>query len=672
MALHATELQDGADPSVICELLVGLGDAQMRAGDAPGARETFVGAAATARRLGLSDQAASAALGYGGRFVWARAANDRRLIPLLEEALVEVGDSNAELRALLLARLAGAMRDELDPAPRDRISREAVEIARRLGNPATLAYALDGRFAAIWAPDTGQERTEIADEIIEIADEIGDAEREFQGRHYRIAVLLEHGDVHKVAVEFPANLRLAERLRQPAQLWYATTVAATLALLEGRFDEAERLIAEALDHGQRAEAMYSLGVWIGQTYILGIERARTAELEGLIRGSMDEYSFWPWMRCFLLHLYTELGRNAEARILFEAFAAHDFKDLLRDNDWSMGMSLLAEVVVRLKDTARAATLYSLLEPYADRNGFGHPFFCTGSMSRYLGLLARLMGQFDEAERHLEYAIAMNEHMGARPWVAHSRHDLALLLLDRDRPEDRERATELLLEAVATARELGMVALTERIEAILGDEKVPEQREEAVGGRSVFRREGEYWSIAFEGRSIRVRDVKGLRYLAALLAAPGRELHALDLVGSEGLSASGVDPGPGLKTYGWGDAGEILDPQAKAAYRQRLADLHEELAEAEEWNDSARAERVRSETEALTQALAEAVGLGGRDRRAASVAERARLNVTRAIRSAMARIADNHPELGRHLDATIRTGAYCSYIPDTRTPPTWQF
>jgi hypothetical protein len=87
--------------------------------------------------------------------------DDRRLIPLLEEALVEVGDSNAELRALLLARLAGAMRDELDPAPRDRISREAVEIARRLGNPATLAYALDGRFAAIWAPDTGQERTEL-------------------------------------------------------------------------------------------------------------------------------------------------------------------------------------------------------------------------------------------------------------------------------------------------------------------------------------------------------------------------------------------------------------------------------------------------------------------------------------------------------------------------------
>jgi predicted ATPase len=671
MALHATELQDGADPLLICELLLGLGDAQMRAGDAPAARETFVGAAATARRLGLPEQAARAALGYGGRFVWARAANDRRLIPLLEEAIGQVGDSNAELKALLLARLAGALRAELDPAPRDRLSREAVEIARRLGNPATLAYALDGRFAAIWAPDTGQERTEIADEIIKIAEEIGDVERALQGRHYRLAVLLEHGDVHKVGVELPANLRLAERLRQPAQLWYATSIAAALALLEGRFDEAERLIAEALDHGQRAEGMFSLGVWIAQTYILEIERARTEELEDLIRGSMDDYASWPLMRCILLHLYTELGRNAEARNLFEAIASHNFNDLLKDTDWSMGMSFLAEVVVRLGDTARAATLYSLLEPYADRNGFGHPFFCTGSMSRYLGLLAGLLGRFDEAERHFEYAISMNEHMGARPGVAHSRHELALLLLDWDRPGDRERAAELLFEAVAIARDLGLVALTKRIEALVGDERLPDQGEEAVGRRSVFRRAGEYWSIAFEGRSIRLRDVKGLRYLAALLAAPGRELHALDLVGSEGVTASAGYSGPGLKTHGWGDAGEILDLEAKEAYRQRLTDLREELAEAEEWNDSARAERVRADTEALTRALAEAVGLGGRDRRAASVAERARLNVSRAIRSAMARIADNHPELGRHLEATIRTGTFCSYIPDTRTPPTWQ-
>jgi eukaryotic-like serine/threonine-protein kinase len=400
MALHATELRDEVDPRTHCDLLLGLGDAQMRAGDTPGGRETFLRAAEMARRSGLPEQAAQAALGYGGRFVWARAASDRHLIPLLKDALTAVGDDDSEVRALLLARLAGALRDDLDPAERDGHSREAVAIARRLGDPATLAYALDGRFAAIWAPDTDGERIEIADEIIALAEEIGDAERTFQGRHYRLAVLLEHGDIGTVTAELPANVQLAEDLRQPAQLWYAASLSAILALLEGRFHDAERLSAAALEYGRRAEGIHSLGVWLLQTYYLRAEQGRAGELEDRFRETLDEYAWWPWMRCTLLHLYTETGRMPEARSLFETVAARDFADLPWDNDWLMGICLVADVAVRLGDTDRATTLYSLIEPYAGRNGFGHPQFCTGSMMRSLGLLAAALGRIDEAERHL--------------------------------------------------------------------------------------------------------------------------------------------------------------------------------------------------------------------------------------------------------------------------------
>jgi hypothetical protein len=125
------------------------------------------------------------------------------------------------------------------------------------------------------------------------------------------------------------------------------------------------------------------------------------------------------------------------------------------------------------------------------------------------------------------------------------------------------------------------------------------------------------------------------------------------------------------TDGIGDAGARLDPEAKEAYRHRLEELRSELEEAESFNDTERAARAHQEIEFLTDELAAAVGLGGRDRKAASSAERARLSVTRAIRSALARIAEQSPALGRHFEATIRTGTFCSYNPDPRVPMVWE-
>jgi hypothetical protein len=185
----------------------------------------------------------------------------------------------------------------------------------------------------------------------------------------------------------------------------------------------------------------------------------------------------------------------------------------------------------------------------------------------------------------------------------------------------------------------------------------------------FRREGEYWTIAFGLDEFRLRDAKGLQYLARLLGEPGREILAIELA-QAGRPRAPAHVEAGLRTTDLGDAGAHLDDKAKQAYRQRLHALQEELDEAEGWNDPERSDRAREEMGMLARELSRAVGLGGRDRVSGSANERARLSVTRAIRLSMARIAEHSAGLGDHLEATIRTGTYCSYRPDPRVPVDW--
>lgn len=198
-------------------------------------------------------------------------------------------------------------------------------------------------------------------------------------------------------------------------------------------------------------------------------------------------------------------------------------------------------------------------------------------------------------------------------------------------------------------------------------------EQPLASPSVFRREGDYWLVILDGHTARVRDLKGMRYLARLLADPGREFHVLDIVAAETGRGAQVDRGHAaeLPGTGLGDAGEVLDARAKDAYRRRLAEIDDDIEQARAVGDSERAAQADTERDFLVRELARAFGLGGRDRRAASASERARVGVTRAIRQAIARIGAHHPQVGEHLSRTIRTGTYCLYSPDPRAPAEWE-
>ena len=217
-ALRALERVGSGDASATGELLLSLADAHARAGDSSRAKESALRAAELAGSARLPELFARAALAYGGRVVVFPPYQDDRLVELLEAALEQLGSEDSALRARLLARLATALRHQPDRRPREEASREALEIARRLEDLATLAYVLDGRAGAIWFPDRLEERLAVADELIEVAERIGDVERTFQGRGYRAYALLELGETEAANDELESRARLAEELAQPVQL----------------------------------------------------------------------------------------------------------------------------------------------------------------------------------------------------------------------------------------------------------------------------------------------------------------------------------------------------------------------------------------------------------------------------------------------------------------------
>jgi DNA-binding SARP family transcriptional activator len=454
-ALETLERARPSDERSRCELLLSLGEAEARAGNTTAAKNVFLDAADVARRLGLTRELGEAAAGYGGRKTFGRAGDDERLVPLLEEGLTTLPAEHVELRARLLARLAGALRDERSRERRDTLSRDAIELARGTGNLAALAYALDGRVSSIIAPDTVTEVLALATELRQVAERVGDKERVIAAHSFRLMAQLLLGDIGGAEADLAASSRIAKELRQPVHLWGVCSERAMLALAAGRMSEAEDLVEEALVLGERANRDAAIPVHRLQRYTLCDLRGSVEETEPAIRELVVGYPARPVFRCALTHLLGRLGRLEEAKRAFDDLREDRFSAVPFDQEWLYAMSLLADTCAFLRDGDASAVLYELLAPYAAFNAVDVTEGFAGSASRYLGLLASTMSRWDAAARHFDDALAMNDRTGARPWLAHTQHDYARTLLTRDGPGDRGRAHELLDGALAIYRELGM-------------------------------------------------------------------------------------------------------------------------------------------------------------------------------------------------------------------------
>jgi tetratricopeptide (TPR) repeat protein len=375
-------------------------------------------------------------------------------------------------------------------------------------------------------------------------------------------------------------------------------------------------------------------------------QGRTTTMVEMLQSTVQAFPAFPAYRAGLALALIEADRPEEGRAEFERLAVGDFRDLPRDFVLTTCLAVLSMVCFHLHDRGRARPLYELLLPWAGGNvrvtrlGIG----CAGSVQHYLGLLCATLGQWDEAVSRFEAAVAFNRRLASPVLVVNSRFQLGHALSARSGVGDAERARIELAEATDVASALGVHLSWPTMKRAPGEVKLS--------------REGEFWTLQRGSRLVRLRDSVGLRHLARLLAEAGREFHVLDLSTPDRRGAQSEN------------AGQVLDEHAKSAYRARLHELAAEIDEADSWGDLERAARARREVDLLTEQLAYAVGLGGRDRLALSDVERARVTVTKAIRAGVRRIVSLDPDLGAHLEVSVRTGTFCVYRPDPGSAITW--
>ena len=481
----ALELMKPTDHRRRCKLLVKLGEVQRRAGDLHQAMATFRQAAAEARRLADPRLLAHAALGFEDALLPSglpRAGVGDTSILLLEEAFGALAEADGPLRARVLAALARAL---YFAGVRDRstaLSEQAVALARRAGDPAALAYALAVLRISIWGPDHAAERLAVADELIRLADATGDLELALAGHQWRLSAVFELGDMPAVINEIETHAQLAEAVRQPQALSDVFAWRATLALMDGQVEEAERLTHEALAIGQRAQSQNAVVDFTVQMVVLRREQWRLDDLRGLesvIRSYAEQFPLVPSWRPMLALIACDLGDHAGAWRILDAIAVNDFTDIPRNLWlWLPIVTMLSETCVVLGDTPRAATLYELLLPYADRNVSANTAIaCFGSVSYFLGRLATVMSRWEDAARHFGDALVMNERMGLKPWVAHTLRAYAHLLISRPHraAADLARAREMLEQAVAIYTDTNVERGRIQAMALLADRRLAADR-----------------------------------------------------------------------------------------------------------------------------------------------------------------------------------------------------
>ncbi|HEY6418371.1 MAG TPA: AAA family ATPase [Candidatus Binataceae bacterium] len=684
----------GAPAQRRAELLVELGDAATIA-DRPKGVEYLEAALRLYEGLGMMVNAAEVHTRLGSALslispVW----NIPRALEHLRkaESVLRQGPESASLGYLYIG-LAQVSEQIVDIAQGLDASRQAMEIGERLGEEAIWTEAAVQHATYLLRNGRLREAYELFDAAWEKADRLNVG--------FNAAWL---GGYARMSLWDPLDaIRWYQReLAKPrmAQAPFVRDILLASLVLEkafaGEMEFARAFVTDPVGGFLGGSLSWFAGDW---------ERAEAVCVEGLeeaIRtGSRDEQFNYRWL---LGRFMYGTERYERAQSMFEDAVAicpdgrHWLWEMLTRPDLAASYAATGDLERAEENLSRCREIMAAGE---DWRGLA------GNFARGVAAVAAAYGRRDETDREFERAIA-NFRKYQAVWeeaqtnIAWGRALAAF--------GDRDTAAEKLDTAAEMVRRLGAGPRWFRwIEESRGDARGQSARltdretstsratvvaDAAESGRdAILRKEGEYWTVEWDGKVSRLKDIKGLSYLARLLRYPHQEVHALDLVASaEPLSTSGNlanpdDPGDpddpqsmseerasaeGLSRGGLGDAGEMIDAAAKADYRRQLVELREELVEAKARGEVARAERAENEIEALERELARALGLGGRDRRAASAAERARLNVTRSIKTAIERIGEQHAELGQILAHTIRTGTFCSYVADSRVPIDWKF
>jgi tetratricopeptide (TPR) repeat protein len=345
------------------------------------------------------------------------------------------------------------------------LSEQALAKARRSGDTRALYHAL---FARIWVWDRSlTERISDATELVKLEEEtgygIGDAEELMFLRHLHWV----NGDIAASDAALAALKNRVAETSNPNAIYKLRVIEATQPQMEGSFEEAEQKALEALAAGRKVDISNAVTVFSLYTWALLWLQGRFAEIEDSFPSEVRERGS-PFIRSVAAQCHLMLGREEQARKEFERLAVNDFAEQSRNWLMPIIMMCMSELAASLGDTLRASQLYELLHACDDRlivMGTNGP--CFGAKTHWLGMLATTMTRWDEAAAHFEDAIATNIRIGARPYLARSQHEYARMLVERNESGDKEKAKELLAEATAMYRELGMPTYLENAEALMG-------------------------------------------------------------------------------------------------------------------------------------------------------------------------------------------------------------
>jgi hypothetical protein len=514
-------------------------------------------------------------------------------------------------RARLAAALARCWAYTGQPVRGVRFADEAVERAERAGTPELLADCLDAALAAHWGPDELGVRRSLAGRLDEVAAHVLDPGARLQAHMWGLQVACEALDVQTIHRQMRALELLGEE--SPRALFFAASRRLMLDLLRGRTDTTARLVGIAAAAAEQAALADAWMVLKAMEMYSAVQSGDTAVCAATA-AECEAFALAEGVTAVCAEaafVWVGAARPDRVRALVHTFHGPVLDDLPRDVNWLLILQCVLEAALAVGDREVVETAARLLTPYEGRAVFnaGAVMF-HGVTDDTLARAAAALGDPDTAERLRARALATYERLGAQWW--------------------RNR--------LASSAPVPATAVSRRVHL-----------HPAPGG---------LWLIGAEPAAAPLRALRGFSHLRALLRRPHQPIAALDLAGA-GIGVL-VEP----------NMGEILDRRALAEYRQRLRDLEQEIAEAEDWSDVGRLDAARAERDALLHELAAATGLGGRARTPGSSQERARIAVQKAISAAVDRIAAIDRTLAGHLQTAVRTGLSCSYEPRPGEAPDW--